>query len=108
LTHLPATAATLADRPRDGAVQLQEIAAPRPLMESVHVLGNDYIGWEEALQSRDGDMRGIGRGRGHRAVPPCVPTPDLRGISAERLGGGQLLGPHPLPQAAGAPKRIEP
>src|SRR6185436_19117936 len=89
-------------------VQLEEAPAAGPRMEAVDVLGDQGEGGEEGLPAHQGEVRRIGPGSGGGLVTPGVPAPDFARIGPEGLGGGQLFGAHPLPEAAGPPEGVEP
>ncbi len=82
----------------DRTVEFQDPGAAGGLVVSVHVLRDDRH-LTGRFQIGDRLMGGVGSRRGDEAAAPVVPAPDEFGVAGESLGGGQVFGPVPAPQA---------
>lgn len=89
-------------------VQVEHPAAPGPLMEIVHILGDEEeLPLPGFLQASKGQMGGIGMDGGQSGAAVIVKAVNPGGGGGKPLRGGDFFHPMSLPQAIGIPESGE-
>ena len=101
----PVRSALQAAQPPDIAVQLENPATARAVVQAIDVLRNQCKVRLLTLELDQGEMGGIRFGRGDGLPAPVVPFPNQAGVAQKGLRGRQFLRLMILPKTAIAPKR---
>ena len=78
-------------------MQFQHPARAGPLVQAIHVLGDDDQRLDHGLEFDQGPVAGMRLCRHDTFAPVLVPAPDLAGIPRKGPGRGQVFGPELRP-----------